>query len=110
MDTSEKTALTEAIDKLWAQFLPQMRERVGVLEAAARAFAADKLSMAQRVEANDAAHKLAGALGSFGLTKGTVLARELEIMYSRESGPDPAVAARLGEIAAQLRSIIENRK
>ena len=110
MDTSEKTALSDAINKLWTQFLPQMRERVGVLETSARAFAADKLSLAQHAEANDAAHKLAGALGSFGLTKGTVLARELEIMYSRESGPDPAVAARLDEIAAQLRSIIENRK
>jgi HPt (histidine-containing phosphotransfer) domain-containing protein len=109
MDTSEKTALSDAINKLWTQFLPQMRERVGILEAAAQAFAADKLSLAQHVEANDAAHKLAGALGSFGLTKGTVLARELEIMYSRENGPDPAMAARLGEIAAELRTILENR-
>jgi len=109
MDASEQTALTDAINKLWTQFLPQMRERVGVLEAAAQAFAADRLLMNQQIEANDAAHKLAGALGSFGLTKGTVLARELEILYSRENGPDPAMAARLGEIAAQLRSIIENR-
>lgn len=110
MDANEKDALAEAISRLWTQFLPQMRERVAILEAAAQAFAADKLSLAQHAEANDAAHKLAGALGSFGLTKGTVLARELEIMYSRENGPDPAVAARLVEIAAELRSMIENRK
>jgi len=110
MDPIDQNALTEAINRLWAQFLPQMRGRVDTLETAAAAFAANKLSSAQQVQANDAAHKLAGALGSFGLTKGTVLARELEIMYSRESGPDSALAARLGQIAAELRTLIENRK
>jgi HPt (histidine-containing phosphotransfer) domain-containing protein len=110
MEQNEKTALDEAIDRLWTQFLPQMRERVAILETAASGFAADKLSAADHVKANDAAHKLAGALGSFGLTRGTVLARELEIMYSRENGADPVTSARLGEIAAELRAMVENRK
>ena len=95
---------------MWVQFLPQMRERVGLLEAAATAFSADQLSFAQHQEANAAAHKLAGVLGTFGLTRGTVLARELEIMYSREGGPDRSFAKRLSTVAAELRTIVEGRK
>ena len=32
------------------------------------------------------------------------------MMYSREGGPDPALAARLREIAAELRNLVEKRK
>ena len=53
---------------------------------------------------------LAGVCGTFGLTRGTVLARELEIMYSRQNGPDPALAERMKSIAAELHTIIESRK
>ena len=110
MDPIKQPEMKEAIDRLWAKFLPEMKERVAILQAAAVAFAADQLSEAQHEAANTAAHKLAGVLGTFGLTRGTVLARELEIMYSQENGPDPATAARLGALAAELRTLVENRK
>jgi hypothetical protein len=32
------------------------------------------------------------------------------MMYSRDGGPDRALAARLIKIAAELRSIVQNRK
>ncbi|MGA3263906.1 MAG: Hpt domain-containing protein [Terracidiphilus sp.] len=110
MDPIEQPVLTEALDRLWTRFLPQMKERVAMLESAAPAFAAGRLSIEQREAANAAAHKLAGVLGAFGLTRGTVLARELEIMYSRDGGPDPAMAERLASIAAELRAIVDSRK
>ena len=110
MDPMEQPVLTEAVDQLWVRFLPQMQERVAILEAAAAVFAAGGLSNEQHVAANEAAHKLAGVLGTFGLTRGTVLARELEMMYSRDGGPDPDLATRLSEIAAELRALVENRK
>jgi len=110
MDPIAKPDLSAAIDQLWIRFLPEIRERVAVLEAAVAAFATDQLTEAHQEAANTAAHKLAGVLGTFNLTKGTVLARELEIMYSRENGPEPALAARLASIAAELRVMVENRK
>ena len=110
MDPAEQSALTAALDRMWAQFLPEMKERVGILETTARSIAAGELSLDQQATANDAAHKLAGVLGTFGLTRGTVLARELEIMYSRETGTDPALAERLASLADELRTLIENRK
>ena len=57
--------------------------------------------------ANSAAHKLAGVLGTFGLTKGTVLAREAEIIYSGEPETDAEAAAQLRKISGQLRMLIE---
>jgi HPt (histidine-containing phosphotransfer) domain-containing protein len=80
------------------------------LETADAALAAGTLTLPQRTEANGAAHKLAGVLGTFGLTKGTILAREAEILYSSEPETDPASAARLAEITVELRSIVKSRK
>ncbi|HVZ84539.1 MAG TPA: Hpt domain-containing protein [Terracidiphilus sp.] len=99
-------ALSAAMDRLWAQFRPQMTERVDVLEAAARAAAADMLTKELRRSAETEAHKLAGVLGTFGLSLGTELAREAEAVFA--SGVDAAVAAapRLAEIAAQLQGIL----
>ncbi|HUD12877.1 MAG TPA: Hpt domain-containing protein [Terracidiphilus sp.] len=95
---------------MWARFLPQMQQRVDTLDAAAQAFAAARLSPEQQQEAQSTAHKLAGVLGTFGLTRGTELARELEILYSRQNDPDPELAARLASTAAELRTIIAERK
>ena len=110
MSADAQIALSAALDRLWLQYLPQMRERVGILETAAQDFAENRLSIEQHEAASAAAHKLAGVCGTFGLTRGTVLARELEIMYSRQNGPDPALAERMKSIAAELRTIIESRK
>lgn len=110
MDSIGQPGLSEALDRLWVQFLPQLEERVAVLETASVALAQGTLAIKQRGEANAAAHKLAGILGTFGSTRGTILAREAEIIYSGEPEPDPDAAARLAEIAAQLRAIVSNRK
>ena len=99
--------ITVALDRLWQQFLPQIEQRVAAVEAAAQALAAGKLSDDQREGAKSAAHKLAGVLGTFGLTKGTVLAREAEMLCMGDA--DPASAAQLEEIAAQLRAMISAR-
>jgi HPt (histidine-containing phosphotransfer) domain-containing protein len=105
---SGKPALTEALNQLWARFLPEIEEKVAVLSSAAATSSASPLSIEQQEAARDVAHKLAGVLGTFGLTEGTNLAREAEILYT--ANPNPAGAARLTEIATQLRAIIANRK
>jgi HPt (histidine-containing phosphotransfer) domain-containing protein len=102
-------ALSQAIDRLWDRFLPEIRERVAVLEAAAAAVSAGTLTALDCEEAQSAAHKLAGVLGTFSLTRGTVLARELEMTFSRESSPGSDDGARLAAVASELRSMVENR-
>jgi HPt (histidine-containing phosphotransfer) domain-containing protein len=100
--------LNEALDRLWKQFLPQIEERVAALESAAKALSEGEISDEQRDAAQAAAHKLAGILGTFGLTKGTILAREAEQLCSGDS--DPALAGQLTEIASQLRAMIRARQ
>jgi len=110
MEPIAKPALDEALDQMWAKFLPQMEQRIATLESADVALAAGTLTIDQRAAANSAAHKLAGVLGTFGLTKGTILAREAEIIYSGEPETDPEAAAQLRKITAQLRFMIQSRK
>ena len=102
--------LSQAMDRLWLRFLPEIRERVAILEGAAAAVAARSLSRAGREAAQAAAHKLAGVLGTFSLARGTVLARELEVTFSGESSPGPGSGAHIATIAAELRAMIENRR
>jgi HPt (histidine-containing phosphotransfer) domain-containing protein len=109
MDSAEQIALAEALGQMWARFLPEMKQRVAILESAAAAFASCSLPPRQQQDASAAAHKLAGVLGTFGLTRGTILARELEILYSRDEGPAPADGPSLISIAAELRTLLENR-
>ena len=118
MDPIDQPNLSEAVERLWTRFLPQMLERVAILETAAAACNAGNLSIEQRQTANDAAHKLAGVLGTFDLPRGTILARELEGMYSREEElmipfvkkfcVEIDVAGK--RIVVELRDLVENRK
>jgi HPt (histidine-containing phosphotransfer) domain-containing protein len=104
------TALSQALERLWVRFLPEITERIAVIQAAADALAAGTLIASRREAAYVAAHKLAGVLGTFGLTRGTDLARELEISFSREDGPDPLSGKRLAALAAELRAMVESRQ
>jgi len=108
-ESKEKPAqpdLAAALDRLWARFLPEIRERIAVIDAAGQALAAGSLSPGQKEAAASAAHKLAGVLGTFSLARGTELARELELRFSDSPGP----ADRLASIAAELRALVDGRK
>jgi HPt (histidine-containing phosphotransfer) domain-containing protein len=109
MEPTPEQAVAGALDRLWKQFLPEIEQRLARLEAANEALAAGKLSDDQRVAANSAAHKLAGTLGTFGLTKGTILAREAELLYSGGE-TDPEALTQLKEITEQLKVLIAGRK
>jgi len=106
----ERSALSGALDALWTRFLPEIESRIAVLEAAAEASRASGLSAQRQAEAQSAAHKLAGVLGTFGLTRGTELAREVETVYSQQGGIDSAQAEALLRNAAELRTLVAGRK
>ena len=106
----QQSQMTEALDRLWRQHLPTLEERVAVLENAARILGKRDLTDDERAAANSAAHKLAGVLGTFGLTSGTVLAREAEILCSGNPDTSPAVTKQLAKIAAQLKAMIADRR
>jgi len=108
-NTQSQANLTEALDRLWARYLPEIKERVAVLESAASSVAQGALTDAEREAAHAAAHKLAGVLGTFGLQRGTELARELEAAFSGDAGPVRCAAGDLNQALAELRALIESR-
>jgi len=94
---------------MWERHRSQILERVAVLEAAASAVTAKTLTKAEREAAQAAAHKLAGTLGMFNLNRGTDLARELDLAYSSNSALATESGEHLASLAAELRTMIENR-
>jgi len=106
----ESSSLAGALDSLWYRFLPEMESRVETLISAAEAAQSGPLSSEQREEAHSAAHKLAGVLGTFGLSRGTALARELERLFLEQTEWRPIAAERLLADAAELRVIVGGRK
>jgi HPt (histidine-containing phosphotransfer) domain-containing protein len=108
MESANKTArpdLSAALDRLWARFLPEIRERVAAIDSAVASLVSGPLGAGQKDAAASAAHKLAGVLGTFNLSRGTDIARELELAFSAT----PGNPAHLAALTAELRTMIESR-
>ena len=90
------------IEALWARGLPQIRDRLELLERAAAEMALGRIDAALAGEAMETAHKWAGSLGMFGFAEGTRLARELEVEL--ETGaPD---ATKVQALVSGLRAVL----
>lgn len=100
------TSMADALARLWTKFLPEIEARVELVQLAAQALVAGNLPDAQRIEAHGAAHKLAGTLGTFGLHRGTELAREAELMLAEPltASAAPALTACVVELQAVIQS------
>jgi len=55
----------------------------------------------------DSAHKLAGVLGTFGLPRGTDLAREAEVLFGQPTPPGKVDIERLQVLLAELTTLID---
>ncbi len=97
--------IQEKLAELWKQHLPEIAERIAILERACAAWRSGTLSEQERRAATAAAHKLAGVLGTFGRMRGTELARDVEGMLQGTSpGNDDDLKGRVD----QLRKIVSD--
>jgi HPt (histidine-containing phosphotransfer) domain-containing protein len=110
VESTKRNALEDAMSRMWAQFLPDMNERVDALEQAAQALVSGSCTPELLQAAYMEAHKLSGVLGTFGLMEGTEVAREAELIYHEGAERASAEAARLLEITTQLRRMIADKK
>ncbi len=79
-----------ALAAIWKKNLPQVRERLTVLQRAADELATTRtLDTGLRKEATSLAHKMAGSLGMFGLHGGTDAARAIEQLLEQDGLPQP---------------------
>jgi HPt (histidine-containing phosphotransfer) domain-containing protein len=72
--------LHDLLVTLWARSRQTINERLDVLRGSHRALRANPADKRARRGGADAAHKLAGILGTFGLPEGTNIARRVELM------------------------------
>ena len=95
-----------AIAGVWEQFKQRVATQVNLIEQATKALSQKKLDDALRQQAEQEAHSLAGALGTFGLPEGTQLAREIERLLQTETLLKPQDVKRLQQQVKALRQVI----
>lgn len=72
------TQVQAAVAKIWQRTKPLNLERLAVIEQAITALQLGQLEAELHHQAQRAAHKLVGSLGTFGFMEGSTLARQLE--------------------------------
>ena len=72
--------LHDLLATLWSRSRETIGERLDILRTTHRVLRANPTDKSARRAGADAAHKLAGILGTFGLPDGTNLARHVEVM------------------------------
>ena len=99
--------LSTGLQEIFLAHHDDFRRRALTVEAAVAAMALGKLGETLRAAAERDAHKLAGALGTFGLPHGSELARELEESLGARQRELPDASHLTGCIAALRREIDE---
>lgn len=77
-DAAEKIAARLAV--LWQTSRPLILERIAALRAACDGLANNPSDIEARTRGREAAHKLSGILGTFGLPQGSEIASSIEYM------------------------------
>jgi HPt (histidine-containing phosphotransfer) domain-containing protein len=103
---SNEQKLQAMLSALWTRSKHTVAERATLLQVAVDLWMKDSLDEATRLRAVDSAHKLAGVLGTFGLPRGTDLAREAEVLFGESSATKEEVG-RLQVLLAELTRLIE---
>ena len=97
--------IENALADVWRRSGPLLEERLTAIELAVDELSKRSAEPTLVAAGRDQAHMLAGVLGTFGLDRGTVLARDLEEHVGRpQAGKE---AARLNHVAAELRAVVD---
>ena len=95
------------ISALWERSRHTVVERAARLRTAGDLLSDNRLDHATQQSAVDSAHKLAGVLGTFGLPRGTDLAREAEVLFGQPTPPGKVDIERLQVLLAELTTLID---
>jgi HPt (histidine-containing phosphotransfer) domain-containing protein len=104
---SPEQKLQTMLSALWERSRHTVVERAALLQEAGKLWTNDRLDEATRLRAVDSAHKLAGVLGTFGLPRGTELAREAEQVFGQPIPPSKIEIEQLLVLLAELTSLID---
>jgi HPt (histidine-containing phosphotransfer) domain-containing protein len=103
LNKTTEAKVDNLIADLWQRHLPNLRERLDLLDRTGAEASTGTLAETSRAEALTIAHKLSGNLGMFGYPQGSKIASEMEQILK---APTPEGLHRLGALAAQLRETL----
>ncbi len=106
-EQTQEQKLQVMLSGLWERSRHTVAERAALLRTAGEMWNENRLDPATQRKAVDSAHKLAGVLGTFGLPRGTDLAREAECLFGQETPPGRTEIERLRVLLAELARLIE---
>jgi len=106
---SHAQEMAALLDTLWKSNYGVLMERVGILRDAREKLAAGSLDDQSRKSAEEAAHNLAGILGTFGLPQGSALASKIEVWLAQKAPPGANSADVLRSWVDELEAIIASR-
>ena len=98
----------DAVAALWIKVKPTMLERVTRIEDATLALMEGVLDEQDRRDAEREAHKMAGALGTFGFPGGSRTAREIELLLGGPTVLTYSDALQLADNVVELRRQLEH--
>jgi HPt (histidine-containing phosphotransfer) domain-containing protein len=99
--------LHDLLTTLWSRSRETIGERVDILRTTHRILRTNPADKNARRAGADAAHKLAGILGTSGLPDGTNLARQVEVMLESTAPISPFDLEALQRTIDQLHQMIE---
>jgi HPt (histidine-containing phosphotransfer) domain-containing protein len=103
---SRQQKIQSMLAAIWERSKTTLVQRVETLREARTAVGKGRLDEPVRLRAVDAAHKLAGVLGTFGLPRGTELAREAEETFGKSKALSPGEFERLGSLLDELEYLV----
>ncbi|MBV8672267.1 MAG: Hpt domain-containing protein [Acidobacteriaceae bacterium] len=101
--------LDELLQALWVKNYPMLVERLKLIRAATDKLNAGVLNNQTRKDGEEAAHKLAGILGTFGLPQGSVLASKIEALLASDASTYTQGAPELNTWVQELERVIASR-
>jgi HPt (histidine-containing phosphotransfer) domain-containing protein len=90
----------DPVEALWIQFRPLVRQRIDLIAAHL-----DGDPAVSRTQAARAAHNLGGSLGSYGRSKGSAIARRIDLALT--DGAFTVDPSQLRAAVVELRSVLD---
>ena len=110
MSDDPAAKIAARLAEIWRTTRPTVLERVALLQASCETLSRNPADQDARNQGREAAHKLSGVLGVFGLPQGSELASAIEELLAAEEPLTPADLSNMREQIAKLDAVIASKE
>ena len=110
MSEDAAAKIAARLSELWRTSRPTVLERLTVLHSACESLIRDPANREARTAGREAAHKLSGVLGIFGLPQGSEIAASIEQLLKSELLLTPQDLSALRDSIAHLDAVVASKQ